>query len=122
MEKDIRTNAKKVGKAGAFLIVFSFAAVIIVLFFISAFDTDKTVSQKENRTLKSKPEFSIGALADGTYLSEFEQYYQDTFPFRDGFLDINSKISSFFSESAADSGMVLVEKQEKDDFAGQNID
>ena len=64
----------------------------------------------------------VSAVLDGKYFSEFEEYYQDTFPYRDKFLGINSKISKAFSKTQGNSGMVIVEKQEKDDFAGQNID
>ena len=72
--------------------------------------------------LKQRPKFTVSAVLDGKYFSEFEEYYQDTFPYRDKFLDINSKISKAFSKTQGNSGMVIVEKQEKDDFAGQNID
>ena len=121
----IRTKTKKYvtpSKAGAFFIILAFVGVIITLFLISAFDTDKTVSQKENRALKQRPKFTVSAVLDGKYFSEFEEYYQDTFPYRDEFLGLNSKISKAFSKTKGNSGMVIVEKQEKDDFAGQNID
>lgn len=121
----IRTKTKKdvtPNKAGAFFIILAFVGVIITLFLISAFDTDKTVSQKENRALKQRPKFTASAVLDGKYFSEFEEYYQDTFPYRDEFLGLNSKISKAFSKTKGNSGMVIVEKQEKDDFAGQNID
>ena len=103
-------------------LILAFVGVIITLFLISAFDTDKTVSQKENRALKQRPKFTVSAVLDGKYFSEFEEYYQDTFPYRDKFLGLNSKISKVFSKTQGNSGMVIVEKQEKDDFAGQNID
>lgn len=117
IKKDVTPN-----KAGAFFIILAFVGVIITLFLISAFDTDKTVSQKENRALKQKPKFTVSSVLDGKYFSEFEEYYQDTFPYRDKFLGLNSKISKAFSKTHGNSGMVIVEKQEKDDFAGQNID
>lgn len=120
-----RTKTKKdvtPSKAGAFFIILAFVGVIITLFLISAFDTDKTVSKKENRALKQRPKFTVSAVLDGKYFSEFEEYYQDTFPYRDEFLGLNSKISKAFSKTKGNSGMVIVEKQEKDDFAGQNID
>lgn len=120
-----RTKTKKYvtpSKAGAVFIILAFVGVIITLFLISAFDTDKTVSQKENRALKQRPKLTASAVLDGKYFSEFEEYYQDTFPYRDEFLGLNSKISKAFSKTQGNSGMVIVEKQEKDDFAGQNID
>lgn len=120
--KELKKKNVVPNKSGAFFIILAFVGVIITLFFVSAFDTDPTVSQRENRTLKQKPKFTLSAVLDGKYFSEFEEYYQDTFPLRDKFLDLNSKISDAFSKTGGNSGMVIVEKQEKDDFAGQNID
>ncbi len=112
------------GKAGAALIVFVFVAVIFGLFAISMFDTDKTVSEKENRTLKTMPQFSVASVLDGSFTADFDGYYSDTFPFRDRLLTLNNKIKKLFSQTRSSSGddMVIVDFEGKDDFAGQSID
>ena len=85
-------------------------------------DTDKTVSEEENRKLAAKPKFSFTALFDKSYTSDFDTYYADTFPFRDEFLGLNRKISEILTGTKGSGDIVLVSKQDKDDFAGQDID
>ena len=82
----------------------------------------KTVSEEENRKLAAKPKFSLTALFDKSYTSDFDTYYADTFPFRDEFLGLNRKISEILTGTKGSGDIVLVSKQDKDDFAGQDID
>ena len=100
----------------------AFALVLTVVGLISIFDTDKTVSEEENRKLAAKPKFSFTALFDKSYTSDFDTYYADTFPFRDEFLGLNRKISEILTGTKGSGDIVLVSKQDKDDFAGQDID
>ncbi|MGI6335969.1 MAG: DHHW family protein [Eubacteriales bacterium] len=53
-----------------------------------------TVSEAEKRELAQRPAFSWEALFDGTWTRDFELYYADTFPFRDGFVRLTSKIEN----------------------------
>lgn len=110
------------GKLCAAAVIIAFAVFIFTLFLVSRLDTDKTVSERENRTLAAKPRWSVLTFLNGSYAERYDSYVSDTFPFRDGFLDINAKLSGAFSKNAGNDDMVLVEKQDKDDFAGQNID
>ncbi len=106
----------------AFLIAVLFFGTIFGLFLQSVFDTDKTISESENRTLASMPHLSLQALSDGSFMTDFEAYYADTFPRREQFLAINQKIDAFFTGTRGSDDIVLVEKGNKDDFAGQDID
>ncbi|MGN0556203.1 MAG: DHHW family protein [Candidatus Fimenecus sp.] len=99
-----------------------FFVVLFLLFAVSAFDTDKTVSESENRVLASMPKMTWQTLTDGTFAKDFDTYFADTFPWREGFLSVNQKISAFFSGTRGTNDVVLVEKGEKDDFAGQDMD
>ena len=67
---------------GRAVLSLAFALVLTVVGLISIFDTDKTVSEEENRKLATKPKFSFTALFDKSYTSDFDTYYADTFPFR----------------------------------------
>lgn len=124
--KPIKSDEKPLisNKIGALCICFVMTAVIFSLFLISILDTDKTVSEKENRTLKARPSVSISAVGDGSFMKDFDEYFADTFPFRDRFLDINSRISKLFSQNRSSSAgdMVIVDVEGKDDFDGQSID
>ncbi len=122
-EKGIKNEKRTVfGRLSAALILTAFTLVIFAGCLISRYDTDRTVSQKENRTLAQKPGLDVIGFVSGKYSQRFDEYFSDTFPFRDEFLDINAKLSGFFSKNGGSGDMVLVEKQDKDDFAGQNID
>ena len=107
----------------ALLIILAFAAGLFSLFAVSMLDTDKTVSERDNRMLKTRPKFSVSAVLDGSFARDFDAYYSDTFPFRDQFLTLNNKIKKLFSQTRSTGGdMVIVDFEGKDDFAGQDID
>ena len=65
------------------LVMWVFIVPLIILGFISLVDKDPTVSELENRTLAQMPEFSFSALWSGEYTKALENYYSDTFPFRE---------------------------------------
>ena len=75
---------------------------------ISLVDEDATESKTENRRLASKPEFSLSALLDGSYLAELETYYSDTFPGREMLLKANQKLNGFYHFSGGSEENVLV--------------
>ena len=85
-------------------------------------DTDATVSETEKRNLKTKPEFSFQALFAGTYTKDFEEYYADTFPFRDFFLNINKKITTPFTQNQSGDGISIVQKPNGSDQLGGEAD
>ncbi len=111
------------GKYAALAICLVFVLFLSFFFLVSLFDRTEEVSQKENRSLKQRPKFSMKAVFDGSYHTEFDEYYTDQFPFRDKLLDLNTHIQDLFSQkSSGDDGMVIYDKGDKDDFAGQSID
>lgn len=116
-----KENKIYLSKAGAFFICAVFALSLVVFGLASAFDTDKTVSENENRNLKTMPQITVKSLFDGSFSVEFDEYYADTFPMREKFLSVNRKISDLFSKTSSGDDMVIVEKSDKDDFAGQDI-
>lgn len=48
---------------------------------------DREKSEVENRTLQQVPSFSIGAVLDGSFMEETEDYIADQFPGRDGWTE-----------------------------------
>ncbi len=69
---------------------FVFIIVITGLGILNFFNFDKPeISVLENRALKSRPEFSLKELLQGDYLKSFEDYYSDTFIFRDNLVKAN---------------------------------
>lgn len=126
LKKSVQNNTTAVSRptlhvVTAFLVVLLFCGTLVGLFLHSVFDTDKTVSESENRTLAAMPSISVQSLSDGSFMSDFEAYYADTFPRREHFLALNQKITAVFSGVRGKDDVVLVAKTEKDDFAGQDI-
>lgn len=117
---NVPTSGNKFTGAMIFL---HFLLIIIALFAVSAFDTDKTVSEKENRTLATFPKFSLSAVFSGQFSGDFEEYYSDTFPMRDVLLDVNSYITKYASQFAAgEDDVVIIETNKgEEDFAGESL-
>lgn len=111
----------KILKPFAALMCILFFGTLFMLFFISVFDTDKTVSETENRNLATMPELTAQTLFDGSFMTDFEAYYTDTFPFRDELMQLHNTMSDFFSGTRTSEDIVLVERGDEEDFAGQDI-
>lgn len=62
-----------------------FSAGLLMLF-----TPDRAQSESENRPLAQKPVFSLAALADGSYMRDFESYLTDQFPQRDGWVRLRA--------------------------------
>ena len=83
-------------------------SVVMLVGVISLVDKGATESEMENRRLASKPEFSWSALWDGSYISELETYYSDTFPGREMLLKANKVLNKFYYFSGSEENAVLV--------------
>ena len=59
--------------------------------FTAWFHTPNQVSISERRRLAQLPEFTADSILDGTFMSRFERYSQDQFPFRDTFRRFKSE-------------------------------
>lgn len=53
-------------------------------------------SDVEKRDLKEFPKFSFSALVSGDYFDEISLWFSDTFPMRDGFVSLNTKITNTY--------------------------
>ena len=55
-------------------------------------DKGERLSESENRMLAAFPALSAGSVADGSFMSGFESYLSDAFPFRDGAADFTDAV------------------------------
>lgn len=103
---------------------FLFVGVLFVFGIVSFLDTDKLVSETENRTLATKPHLTFTDLFGGKYTVEYENYYSDNFPARDFFIGINGEIKNLFTRfSAGENADVIISVDKSDDdFAGEGVD
>ena len=116
-EKRIYKNLFAVLSAMFFVIVLAFFGVISFL------DVDATVSESENRKLAEKPEFSFSALFDGTYTQDYENYYSDTFPMREEFMLLSSKVTDFLTRFGGKENNVIISYDKQDsDFVGEGVE
>lgn len=53
-------------------------------------------SEIEKRELKKFPKFSFSALVSGDYFDEIGLWFSDTFPLRDSFVSLNTKVTNAF--------------------------
>ena len=78
------------------LLALVLGAAVLVGFW-SLVDVDATESVRENRRLAERPKFTLSALLDGSYVSELETYYSDTFPGREALLNANGVLNKFYT-------------------------
>ena len=75
-----------------------FIMFITVLGLANILNTNKpTVSRLENRALKTMPRFSLSNIAEGSFQSDFEEYYSDTFILRDDLVKISRDVNELMS-------------------------
>ncbi len=88
------------------LVLILVALLVCAMAAVNLFQGERpTVSETENRNLATWPEFSVGAILDGSYFSDIATYFSDTFYARDPMVNLSKKIdrlkgfSLFFGES-----------------------
>ena len=81
-----------------------FLAALLAVGLASLFTT---VSGTDGASTK-KPEFSMQALLDGTFISQLETYYANTFPMRDTLLKANRWLNGFYYSSAGDDNILVL--------------
>lgn len=106
-----------------FIIFLVFLMNLIAFSVVSLLDQDRTVSEKENRTLAEMPKLTVSSVVSGKFMKNFENYYSDTFPFRDEFLEINSQIKKYMTQFAkSDDSIIIIDtSKNEDDFAGESL-
>lgn len=67
------------------IVCVGFAVFFAVAFLILVFAPKKTYSDSERRKLAKMPELSVESVWSGRFMSGFENYAQDAFPFREQF-------------------------------------
>ena len=71
-------------------------AALFAVGLFSICDTDATYSESERRKLKTAPTLTLSSLLDGSFFSDFSDYFADTFPGREGLMDTNRSLNGFY--------------------------
>lgn len=85
-KKTFKTSFKTALKSQSFWINGLFLVLIFGITLLSIFFPKKAYSATENRMLAQMPAFSVKALIDGSYVTGYENYVTDQFPYRDDFI------------------------------------
>lgn len=75
------------------IIIITFIAYIAIISIGSLILKDREFSDMENRTLKTFPELTLKTVADGSFMSEFEDYMSDQIIFKDEYVKLDTSIS-----------------------------
>ena len=68
----------------------AFLLILAILVVCNTVTKDRDFSEKENRVLSGKPDFTWSRLTDGRYMTQFETYVNDQFVFRDGWIQLKT--------------------------------
>ena len=104
-------------------IVFGFYAVIFVMLVLRIVIPTPLVSVTENRKLKEFPELSLESVFFGKFTQEFDDYFADTFPFRDPLIQADDYVSYIHKIPIAgvDTFVVMDENEmPEDDVFGES--
>lgn len=88
---DFRYNSLK--KKGAFIsliMIWFFCLIIFGVAGLHLVTEDSKFSESENRVLSSFPKLSVATVSDGSFMSDFEAYLTDQFPFRDSIISLKT--------------------------------
>lgn len=97
---------KKLDFKTEYLLAFFFAAILLAGLILYLVLPQQEFSQKENRTLQTRPAISFSGLADGSFMEKFETYTTEQLPFRAFFVDVKAAISRL-TLSRENNGIVL---------------
>lgn len=79
-------------------------------------------SKLEKRELDSFPKFTFSEFADGTYFSKINNWYTNTFPFRDQFIAANKKITACYGFQSKEEVIGTTKVADKIPDAKENPD
>ena len=75
-------------------------------------DKDATYSESERRKLKPRPKLTFSAMLDGSYASDYRDYFADTFPNREKLMNANRSLNGFyyFSGGSKDGAQLVINR------------
>lgn len=96
VERKIKLREYNMKKAAVFKI-----AVFMVVLFAGAvvsmiIPLRETYSEKEKRSLTAFPQITVGNFMDGSFFTQIDTWFADTFPFRDTLITYNEGINNLY--------------------------
>lgn len=85
------------------------AVVLLVISVICWLKPADDFSITERRQLKQFPEVSLDSILDGAFMSDFEAYAVDQFPFRDEIRSVKTAVQKYLLGQSDNNGVYMVE-------------
>lgn len=95
-KKKIKPTEKKSEKFFNTLNAVILTGCIVIISAGMIFLERPTISETENRTLATMPEWSFDNYFNGTFTGGISEYYNDTVPLRSNFKKMNTKLTALF--------------------------
>lgn len=92
----------------AYILPILFGLIIVLMLVLYIFLPQQDFSQKENRTLQTRPSVTFSGLADGSFMDRFETYTTEQLPFREFFVDVKAALNRL-TLSRENNGVILGE-------------
>ena len=70
----------------------TFLGILVLICLMNLISQDKEFSEKENRMLEQKPEFTLSRLESGRFMEQYESYKSDQFVGRDFWVSLKSHV------------------------------
>lgn len=98
MEEKKKTQCGKTGRSWVYAVPFlSVLAILTVVAFIIPLRPTRSYAEKRN--LAEFPDFSWEALSSGSYFEDITTWFSDTFPGREGWLDVSARMEELYGVS-----------------------
>ena len=92
----------------AYILPILFGLIIVLMLVLYIFLPQQDFSQKENRTLQTRPSVTLSGLSDGSFMDKFETYTTEQLPFREFFVDVKAALNRL-TLSRENNGVILGE-------------
>ena len=99
------------------------AVIVLLVLLVNLVVRDRAFSDTENRTLAQKPAFSLSGLTGGKYLPALNDWYNDQFAGRDGWMSLNFTLGRLFGTKETEGvylcagGRLIAEPETPDEAA-----
>ena len=92
-------------------------ALLLVIGLASLFTTGSASDGADT----TKPKFSFAALFDGSFISQLETYYTNTFPMREALLKANRWLNGFYYSSSGDENILVLSGSTGAEQGGESL-
>ena len=97
-------------KKSCFAVSAVFLLFLAFFFIMNLVTPDIEFSERENRYLQTLPKFTFSSLFSGEYISDFETYSTDQFPYRDTWITMKAALE-LASGKRENNGVILCESE-----------